>query len=661
MRAGQHRTARRAALTLGCALLALPATAPPRADARITPVTPIAGPSTAIVELGGVAMAPDGTGGLVFRRRDEDGRTHIYASRFDGVTWAAPVRVDRGQRFDSSWPAIAAAGGGRLVVVWVQEFGVATDRLFAATLDPGATGFQAPVPVDLNVGEAIATYPTVAMNRAGTAYVVYRVVNATPQQNTSLPSDTVDADVRVARTSGQFWSVLGAPMDRDIAVPVATPTALNAPRIGVDVAGNAVVAWQEPDATQTDRVFARRLFGGTMGIALQVSPSERDGRPVRGRTDQLALAVAGFGQAVVGYRELGEGDEAAADARVWTNAIPESFSDKAAAFAGPRLADGGPAAPDQPLSAPPGPVSVATTPAGAVAAGVAVGPASLVVSGDDRSVGAPVRLDDGTSTASGDPVVGLSSADAAAAYAWRVQQGRVGAVAAREVRADGVPTTRVLSAPRGGRVTDLRLAGSGVGDAAIAWVQGEGDGTQIAAAVIDAPPAQFAAQAPLTWVRTPTAKLAWDTAPHAIGGVSYDLTVDDEQVATGLTRTRTELPLADVEDGRRTLVVIARDSAGQETESIPTELRVDRTAPTVTVGRSGRRGVRVAITDGAAGESSGPSAAGTTVRFGDGRGTRGRVSRIVHTYRKAGRYRVTVTTRDRVGNRRVLRRTVVVR
>ena len=60
--------------------------------------------------------------------------------------WRAPQRVDAGQRFDSSWPAIGAGNGGRLVVAWVQEFGPASDRLYSASLDPGARRFQAPVP-----------------------------------------------------------------------------------------------------------------------------------------------------------------------------------------------------------------------------------------------------------------------------------------------------------------------------------------------------------------------------------------------------------------------------------------------------------------------------------------------------------------------------------
>ena len=83
-------------------------------------------------------MAPDGTGGIVYRKR-VDGRTHIFAAQFDGAPGARRSSVDSGQAFDSSWPVIGAGNGGRLVVAWVQEFGPSSDRLYSAGLDPGAT------------------------------------------------------------------------------------------------------------------------------------------------------------------------------------------------------------------------------------------------------------------------------------------------------------------------------------------------------------------------------------------------------------------------------------------------------------------------------------------------------------------------------------------
>ena len=164
-------------------------------------------------------------------------RDHVYVAPFRDGAWAAPQRVDVGQAFDSSWARIGAGNGGRLVVTWVQESGIDSDRIYSATLDPGATGFQAPVPVDFNVGEATATHPDLAMARGGQAYLAYRVVTDTSAAN---PPGYLGADVRVARYNGRLWSVLGTPVDRNQAVPVRNPTEGNAPRIAIDIPATAM-------------------------------------------------------------------------------------------------------------------------------------------------------------------------------------------------------------------------------------------------------------------------------------------------------------------------------------------------------------------------------------------------------------------------------------
>jgi hypothetical protein len=128
----------------------------PAAHALISPVATIAGPRSEIVDLGGVARAADGSGGIVYRKRVE-GRPHIFAALYSNGQWGSPQRVDVGQRFESSFPAIAAGEGGRLVVVWVNHYSSTTDGLFSAALEPGSTGFQPPVPIDLDIGEAIGT------------------------------------------------------------------------------------------------------------------------------------------------------------------------------------------------------------------------------------------------------------------------------------------------------------------------------------------------------------------------------------------------------------------------------------------------------------------------------------------------------------------------
>ena len=131
-----------------------------------------------------------------------------------------------GQEFDSYWPRIAAGDGGRLVVTWAEEFGPQVDRMYSATLDPGADGFQKPLPIDVAIGEATATYPSLAMNRGGAAYLVYRLV----QEEAGLPPGYVRSDTRIARYRAPLWTVLGSLADRNPAQPVATPRPRTRPR-----------------------------------------------------------------------------------------------------------------------------------------------------------------------------------------------------------------------------------------------------------------------------------------------------------------------------------------------------------------------------------------------------------------------------------------------
>ena len=647
---------------------ALGLAAPVTAGAVVSDVQPIDGPSADVIDVADAAMSEDGTGGIVYLKQVGD-RDHVFAVRFNRGAWSAPLRVDVGQEFDSSWARIGAGDGGRLVVTWVQEFGVESDRMFSATLDPGASGFQPPVPIDFNVGEANSTFPDLAMNRGGQAYLVYRVVTDTSPSN---PPGYVGADLRVARYNGRLWSVLGTPIDRSIAAPVREASEENAPEVGIDVQGQGMVAWQEPDDEFVDRVWARRLFGSNVGIPLQVSPSSWEGAPLRGPADAFSLDVAGFGQAAVAFRQQ-PGQASKLDAaRILVNEIPNVFSEKAGAFGLAQLADGGARGG---LGAP----SVAVDPRGLFITGFSSGPASLLGSGDDVSVKPVERLDEGASSVSGDPLVDLAETGAAVA-AWREQRAAAGLLGVQERRADGVAESTQLSAPRGGAVGRVTMGGSGLGDAILAWTQGSGANVQIAAAVVDAPPDPFLVLLPSGWQRKAKIRIAWDRTLNAIGGVRYSVSVDDEPVVENLKRLHARLSRDDVEDGKHRVQIFATDEIGQETGSRSGRLLVDRNGPRIRVERRGRR-VTVVVSDGARNSGSGLRRRSVKVAFGDGRrkasssasrstrekgrkngrGRKSGVVRVRHTYSGAGQFRLRVKARDRAGNRVSLMRKVRIR
>ncbi len=641
------------ALAAGLALLA---GASPAA-AAVSGVATIDGPSADVVEVGDAAMAEDGSGGVVYLKK-EGGHSHLFAARFAGA-WEAPQRVDAGQNFDSSWPRIAAGGGGRLVVTWIGEFGVGTDRMYSATLDPGAKGFEQPVPVDLNAGEATATFPDLAMNAGGQAYLTYLVITDESPLN---PPGYLGLDVRVARYNNRLWSVLGNPVDRNPVTPMPKPNAASGPKIGIDSLGQAVVAWREPDDEFVNRVWARRVFGTTVGIPLMVSPSSWEGAPLRGEADAFDLDDAGFGQAAVAFRQQpGQGSKLDAP-RLLVNEMPDAFAEGASAFKGARLVDGGVRGG---LGAP----SVAVEPEGGFLAGFSSGAATLLASGDNSELDATERIDDGGSSIPGEPLVDVAGS-LAGAGAWKELKGGAGSVAVRERRADGVAESAALSVPGGGAIGGLALGGSGLGDALLAWRQGSGAKAQIAAAVVDAPPDPFLVEVPDGWQRKATMRIKWNAADNAIGGLRYSVSVDDEQIGKRTIRLHAVLKSKRIGEGRHKLQIFAIDDSKQETGSRKATLLVDRKPPAIRLRRRGKH-LAVVVADRVSGVkgralqisfgdrgSARPSTAGAVGSRGHRKKRGNRPVVVRHAYAGAGSYRVTVTARDRAGNKTAFSREV---
>jgi hypothetical protein len=639
------------ALTLPLVVAALLIVAP-TAQALIEPVTSIDGPSAEIVELGGVAMAADGTGGIVYRKRVE-GRAHIFAALYSNGQWGPAQRVDVGQPFESSFPAIAAGVGGRLVVVWTNHYSSTTDGLFSAALEPGSTGFQKPVPIDLDIGQAIGTYPSVAMNLAGNALVVYRVITAVSGPSTpEIPTGYVKAEIRMARFDGEFWSSFGAPINRDPAQPMLAPTAANAPKVAIDLTGQGLVAWQEPDDSFVSRIYARRIFGMVPGDILQVSPSTYAGDPLNGPADELALDVGGFGEGGVAWRQQPAPGSGFARPRVFLSEIPSSFSPHGAAFAGARIVDGGGA---EGLAGPLGPLSLAVDGEGDFDVGFGSGVGSYDARGNETEVSAPVRLDEGSSEVAGNPV--LTRADnGALAAAWRVEEHGAGAVAVLERRADGTPNRALVSTPGGGAVGQLELGGSQHGDALIGFEQGAGANTKIGAVVVRAPPGEFVLDTPSGWVNAKRVPLQWETPEAGAGKLTYSVLVDDREVAENLTSNETTLSGSEIPSGVHTIEVEATDSLGQVVDSVPSTLKIDRTPPSVSVRVRGSS-VTVRVRDLPKGESSGVDAGSVHVRFGDGHSGSGHEN-LTHRYKRGGSYTVVVTAADNAGNTVHVRRMV---
>jgi hypothetical protein len=623
------------------------------ARAQLAPASVIDGPSPTILDVDGAAMAPDGSGAILYRKL-VDGQAHLFVARLQNGAWQAPVQVDTGQPFSATFPAIAAGDGGRVLVVWEEPWAVikqATQyELMSAEVNPGATQFGPAIQIDpKGIGDGSAAYPSLAMAPNGKAYVAYRVVTDSLVNNPTIvpprPGDEL-IDVRVARYNGQglAWTSLGRVNDHP-QLTMRHPTAENAPAIGVSLNGNAVVTWQEPDASGVARILARRIFGNRIGdVVLDVSPTSTEGQPIDVEADAPAIAVSTFGEAKIAFRLAGGSGSPYGGPRILLNTLPAETDPSGAKLQGAKVLAAGPTL---------GPPSLAIGNRGELRAAYASGGFAQFVSGSDYepfssplsfgALGSPQEPAKATTTR-----VSTSINPAGGGVGvWPAADGAgLPAIEARETFPAGAWQSALLAAPISGPIGPPALGGSGNGDALIAFVQGPAEQQQVMAAVAKAPPGQFQATTPVGWARGTAATVDWEAPAEAFGSTTYSVLVDGRVRASGLHGSSLRLNPRALGDGVHQVQVLATDSLGQQTMTPDAALKVDANPPDVTLRRLGARGVAVRVFD----RASGAIARDTSISFGDGSRAKHRLT-ARHTYATGGAYTITVRSRDRVGNR----------
>ena len=616
-----------------------------------SPVT-LAGPSSEVVDFGGAAMAPDGSGGVVYLKAIE-GVPHVFANRCAGGGWSAPIRVDADQPYGASQPRIAAGRNGELLVVWVGQVATVKGKirygLFSASIGRGASSFGPSLLVDANVGEGtdVGVDPSLSGTASGQAIVAYRVItyrfDGTKLAAQLRPGDVL-ADVRVARFKDDRWSGLGA-INVNQELSTRAPSATNGPKVGAGIDGGAVVAWQEPDQTGTARIYVRRIFGTALGPILQASPGSWAGVPVTGDADAFSLSVTPLDQARIAMRIAGNGGEA--PARLFLNTLPAGFKVPANALVGAKQVF----APESPTAAIGLPGIAAYEKGGqegqlrlAYVAGTRIQQVGV----DNSGTLAPITTPAEPAAVAGAEAVSALNPEGGGVVAYPAldANGRV-ALAVRQEFANGAGQVGLLSGrQQGGPIAELRLGSSGAGDALIGFRQGEPGRFQIVAERVSARPTAFRVKGPKGWTRPKAVKLKWKGAGSASGDVTYTVLIGGRAAKRGLRRHVFHPRPDQLGDGKRAARVMAIDAFGQQVLSKPVKLLVDGEPPLIRLrGPSGRQlSVRVQDPD------SGPQARATWVEFGDGaRATDGTEFR--HVYERAGRYRVVVHAADRAGNR----------
>lgn len=639
---------------IAAALLGVALVSPMPAKALITPPVTIAGPASDVVDFGGVAMASDGSGGVVFLK-SIDGVPHVFASRFFAGSWSPPMRVDSDQPYEASQPRIAAGPGGALLVVWVTQVATVAKKvrygLFSASIGRGGSSFRPSQLIDPEVGDGsfAGVDPSVSGTATNQATVAYRVItyrfDGSKEAAQLRPGDVL-ADIRVSRLRDDRWARLGA-INVNQELSMRAPTTTNGPKVGAGVDGNAVVAWQESDQTGAARIYVRRIFGTVPGPILQASPSKWDGNAVTGDADAFSLAVTPLNQARIAMRVLGNGGQA--PTRLFLNTLPPGFSVPSNALVGEKQVWSGTVAATS-IGLPGVAAYEKGGQEGKLRLGFVAGGQAHLVEADQGGALIPVEQPAQPAATPGSEAATALDPDGGGVLAYpSTGPDGLPVVAVRQEFTSGAAQLGLLSGSQSGPIAQLRIDGSGRGDALIAFRQGEPGNFQIVAERVGAAPAGFRVKGPKGWVRPAAARLSWAPAESAVGGVRYTVLIGDRAAKRGLAKRKYRLPAGLLGNGTLSARVMATDSLGQQVLSKRLKLRVDGEAPTVRVtgpNRSGWFAVRVGDAD------SGLDAKATRVSFGDGvREAKG--SRFKHLFTAVGRHRIVVSARDRAGNRTV--------
>ncbi|HWA55456.1 MAG TPA: hypothetical protein VG816_14905 [Solirubrobacterales bacterium] len=649
--------------------MSLALVAAPASQALITPPVTVDGPSSSILGFGGVAMAGDGGGGVVYLKAVE-GVPHVFASVLSEGKWSPPLRVDADQPYAASQPRIAAGPKGELLVVWVT--GVATVHgklragLYSATLGPRSASFGPSQLIDPDVGEGIGVDPSVSATAPGQAIVAYRAITFTFDNSgfttaVQLRPGDVMADVRVARLKEDRWSRLGA-INRNPEASMRPPSPTNGPKVIAGNDGGAAVAWQEPDQTGAARIWVRRVFGTTPGPVLEASPTTWQGSPVTADADAFSLAVSAFAQVRVAFRIAPEPGSALAG-RILLNSLQANYSETAGKLTGAQIADGGAGGLGPPFVA----ANDEGGGEGTMRLGFLSGPQLHLIGVDNSGALEALTVPPGPPAQPGAQVLTTVNpkGGGVAAYVSTDPNGRP-AVAIRQEFKTGAAQTGVVSGAQGGPISELAVGPSGGGDGLIAFLQGEPGHLQIVADRVSAPPTSFHAEVPPGWVRPNRAKVHWEEAESAIPPLRYSVLLGGRVVKANLKRRFYRPPAGQLGSGAKTVRVLATDGLGQQVLSKGARLKVDAEPPIVEVKAQPKRGrVSISVSDPDSGiKGKKPP----TAKFGDGgpalrlapsgnglliHHRRGKAPsfHISHRYEGGGLYSIVVRARDKVGNK----------
>jgi hypothetical protein len=618
--------------------LALAWTAPAAAD--FFPGETLDGPSGDVVGVGDVDVARDGTGAVVWVKKD-GGTSHIFLSRLVDGVFRGPERVDAGLDAAASQPVVAASDGGRLAIAFVSG-----GTLFATVLRNSGEGFST-----LQALANGATNPSIDMSINGAAYVSF-----TGPGGSNL-------DVRAAHLDREATSfnVLDSSLDVDPS-RAAGDGAAKRSRVVVAADGTGLVTWGEDGGDGRTHVMARRVFGlNVSSLPQDITLDSLNGKPGGDADspdvdieDDSSFAWVVFRQTFAeGPATLTSGPTARSRT-VARRLVGSQFEAPVAIDGLPAGVTEGADSPRIDLNGTGQGLAVSATQASHQVFSSAL---NLDIFGDPQQVTTAAN----TATAMPLPTVSQSG-DGVVAWLQAGAPTQATVVHGRQVF-DGIPSTEAeLSDPGlGGVDGSLGFDSSAdrAGDTVVAFVQGSGDDRRIMAATYDRPPTAFVGTT-TSKPRAASPVLKWGGTLE-LWGLTYRVEVDGIAVGTSTTNS---LKIPKQKGGLHRWRVVAIDRHGQQTPSTTRILRIDGGAPRLKVSIAGRKrhgsAIRIVVR---ASDRKGKYATGmkgTRIDFGDRSKASGQ-RRAVHVYRQPGTYTLVVTATDKAGNQTVVRKLLTIK
>jgi hypothetical protein len=605
------------------ATLALPCAAGAQNPTEAPP-TSVDGPSADIVSLSGLSIARDGTGGLVYLK-NVGGVQHVFVARLLGGVFQPPEQVDGSFPAPSTQPVIAAGNGGLLLVAFVNAGSLyAVDRLSSSS------GYT--TPVDLADG---ASNPSIQMSSFGKAYLAFAT------------TAVGGSDVRSVYYHNGIWSRQSASLN---AAPADTAgTGTGRPVVAAAGDGIATIVWGE-----RSHIYSRRVWGTSPSVVYeQVDvPSLSGWTEVSAEQPQAGVGGDSSFVGVVFDETFANGSQR--QTRVLMNRLQGSRYGGVSQV--DSLAMGGPSA-GQPQ------IAVGEFGTGLVTSQNSNELFAGLLSSNVTFIGT-TRVDNDLSLSTPDALpaaAGLSSF----IVAWQNDGGLLGgtSIHARYYTVSGAFGPELVLSSSALGPTE---AGSGLfdggdlnGDAAAAWVQGTGSGTQIEVAQLYQEPGAPAARTSFRYARSTHPSLSWYPANDLWGPISYAVSVDGAQVGS-TTATSFTVP-GSISQGPHTWQVTAINPAGLQSSSRNARVWIDSVSPAVRVRVVGKRRVGATLrlvatyTDAPRGEP-GVDASGIArivVHWGDGvtQTLPPGEHRAFHRYTSRGRYRLVVVVQDRAANK----------